>query len=635
MRDFFESQDAARKDTVRLIALFFLAVVLIIFSVYVATSAVYFLSLEKLKRLAAFEFWDSLRILAVCGVTLIVIVAGTLYKLNKLRGGGYKVAEMLGGRKVLPNTTDLSEKKLLNVVEEMAIASGVPVPQAYVMDKETGINAFVAGYGIGDAVVCVTGGCLKLLNRQELQAVVAHEFSHILNGDMALNVRLMGWLYGILLIGLIGEGILRGFRFRGKRGGGQVALLGLALFIIGYVGLFFGKVIKSAVSRQREYLADASAVQFTRNPHGLAGALKKIGGITFGSILVHPKAGEASHMFICDGVGGGMFSLMKTHPPLEERIRRIEPGWDGVFPKVKAVPHAEPVQKPVPKRIVPGAVTGAVAVSILQSIGAPMSKHADAARSLIAELPEAVREATREPAGARALIYVLLLDNDEAVRKKQIGILRQFTTPDAFAEADTMAAYLPSVPSRLRLPLVDLCVPALKTLSEERYASFKDVVQRLTEADDRLSTFEFVLSRVLIRHLDAHFMGPIRKAAQIYGIRGVSLECSVVLSMLARVGAQDEGQAEKAFASGRAVLAGPGVGIRFMQSGECTLEALDHALKKLAVASPLIKKKLMAACLETMAFDKTIEEKEAELFRAVGESLGVPVPPWAVFRGEG
>jgi Zn-dependent protease with chaperone function len=636
MRDFFERQETARKKTTLLIGLFSLAIVLIVLAVYVVLNGMYFaLLVYNARNIVPFDFWDPARFVVICLIVVAGIVGGTLYKVNKLKGGGYRVARLLGGRRVQRNTADLNEKKLLNVVEEMAIASGVPVPEAYVMDKETGINAFAAGYGIEDAVVCVTGGCLKLLNRDELQAVVAHEFSHIFNGDTAMNIRLMGWLHGILVISLSGQAMLHSLRYVRGRGWLGLAVLGSVLYVMGYIGMFFGKIIKSAVSRQREFLGDASAVQFTRNPPALSGALKKIGGVTFGPILTHPKAAEASHMFICDGVGGNFFGFMATHPPLVERIRRLEPRFDGVFPKVKAVaPEAEPRPKPAISRgqAAGGVVTGAMAVAILDSIGAPMKEHADAARALLDEVPEAVRTATREAAGARALIYVLLLDNDEEVHQRQIEILKEFTTPEAFAEADTIACYLPSVPPRLRLPLVDLSVPALKTLTGEEYERFKDVVKRLTEEDGELSLFEFVLGRVLISHLDALFLKPKRRIVQVYGIGGVANECSLVLSALARAAKMGEEESLLAFESGRKILAKPGLGIRFLAAEECKLAGLERALDRLAGASPLIKKKLMAACLETIASDREIGEEEAELFRAVGVALGVPVPPWLMFR---
>ena len=256
---------------------------------------------------------------------------------------------MLGGRLVNPAQPDPDERKLLNVVEEMAIASGIPVPQVYVLPEEKGINAFAAGHSTSDAVVAVTQGALRLLTRDELQGVIGHEFSHILNGDMRLNLRLMGLIFGILCLAVIGRVLLH------VRGGGKdknpLPLLGLVLVLMGWVGVFFGRLIQAAVSRQREFLADASAVQFTRNPAGLAGALKKIGGLSYGSKLKNAHAGEASHMFFGNGMGGSFLGLMETHPPLAERILALEPDFDGEFPRtVLEVPRrsARQLRDPAP-----------------------------------------------------------------------------------------------------------------------------------------------------------------------------------------------------------------------------------------------------------------------------------------------
>src|SRR5690606_28971990 len=252
------------------------------------------------------------------------------------RQGGSVVAGLLGGLPVNPATDDPDERRLVNVVEEMAIASGVPVPAIYVLPGEESINAFAAGYGVHDAAVAVTRGALKHLTRDELQGVIAHEFSHILNGDMRLNIRLIGLLHGLLLLALIGRVLLRsGGRSRGRRkekgGSVQVALIGLGLVLLGYIGVFFGKLIKAAASRQREYLADAAAVQFTRNPEGIAGALKKIGALGAGSRIVHPRAEELSHLYFASGLRSSFAGLFATHPPLVERIRRIDPSFSGDF----------------------------------------------------------------------------------------------------------------------------------------------------------------------------------------------------------------------------------------------------------------------------------------------------------------
>ncbi|HWV58524.1 MAG TPA: M48 family metallopeptidase, partial [Longimicrobiales bacterium] len=329
--DFFQAQESARARSRVLVALFLGAVVAIIVTVYVVIQIV----LAATGGMAP-GFYPELFAVVAIGTSLL-IAGGSGFRTLQLRSGGASVAEMLGGRRVSPDTRDIAERRLLNVVEEMAIASGMPVPAVFVLDAEQGINAFAAGYTIHDAAVAVTRGTLERLDRDELQGVIAHEFSHILNGDMRLNVRLIGLLFGILLLSVVGRGLLRGAAYGGrgrKGGGGQVALIGLALTLLGFVGVFFGRLIKAAVSRQREFLADAAAVQFTRNPGGLADALKKIGGATArgGSLVRNHHAEELSHLFFAEGVqrafAGGALS---THPPLDERIRRIEPNWDGKY----------------------------------------------------------------------------------------------------------------------------------------------------------------------------------------------------------------------------------------------------------------------------------------------------------------
>ena len=346
--DFFQHQDEARKSSNRLVVLFALAVIGIVLSVHFSISALFFwgqASASGSDPNYSFNWFDLDRLVFFAGSTLLVILLGSLYKTWRLSDGGHSIAQLLGGRPLAPNTTDTHERRMLNVVEEMAIASGVPVPTVYLMDGEESINAFAAGFTPQDAVIGVTRGTLELLNRDELQGVIAHEFSHIFNGDMRLNLRLMGVLHGILVIALIGYFILRTSMFRGSsrgRNGGAAALplIGLVLVVLGYVGVFFGRMIKSAVSRQREYLADASAVQFTRNPDGIGGALKKIGGLAEGSLIMSPNAEQASHFFFSDGKYGKVraalsgvshFAFLSTHPPIKDRIRRIDRGWNGRF----------------------------------------------------------------------------------------------------------------------------------------------------------------------------------------------------------------------------------------------------------------------------------------------------------------
>jgi Zn-dependent protease with chaperone function len=543
MKDFFHSQETARRKTGQLIFLFTLAVILIVVCVYVITSGIFFLTISfDLDSVETLNIWDAERFVIISLPALLLILGGSLYKVNQLGSGGYRVAEMMGGRLVASGTREPEEKKLLNVVEEMAIASGVPVPGVYVMDKEGGINAFAAGCNIEDSVICVTKGSLSLLSRDELQGVIAHEFSHILNGDTSINISLMGWLHGILVISLIGEGLLRGVRWSRGRGSMPFAVLGIALYILGYLGVFFGKLIKSAVSRQREYLADASAVQFTRNPSGLAGVLKKIWGLVKGSVISHPRVSEASHMYFCSGLQESWFAMMATHPPLVDRILKLDPHFDGVFPKVQplsvaaeeVVRHVKPV--PRPKTVVLPVITGAAAMAILETVGAPVKEHTELVRRLFGELPEAVRNAARDSLGACALIYVLLLGKNEKIREEQQDMIKSSETPGIAAETEKLAGYLPWIEPRMRLPLVDLAIPALRSLSARQYSEFKDNINRLIEADQKLSLFEYVLRHVLVRNLDAHFLKPGKKVVQIYSARGAARECSYVLSMLAHLG---------------------------------------------------------------------------------------------------
>jgi Zn-dependent protease with chaperone function len=642
MRDFFDRQETARRKTAMLLWLYLLAVSAIVMSVYavIRVSVWFYKASDYYNRARAsekwtFVFWDTKLFLITAFITLAIIIAGTLYRISTLRGGGRAVAEMMGARIVNRNTADPDEKRFLNVVEEMSLASGVPVPDVYLMEKESAINAFAAGFGIDDAVICVTEGTLKLLNRDELQGVVAHEFSHIHNGDMLINIRLMGLLHGILVIGLLGQKTLMTVR----HSSGRVPIVGIfagaALFVIGYVGTFFGRLIKSAISRQREYLADASAVQFTRNPQGIGGALKKIGGMHFGSLLMHPQASEASHMFISEGVRGGITGIMATHPPLVDRILRIDPRFDGRFPKVEPlnlIPKPD-IKPKIPKPGVPIGqfnLTGAMAAAMLATAGEPMKEHADEAALLMVSMPEELMSATREPYSARALVYALLTDGGAEIREAQLASLKATEPEDVVKETIGLSTFMPELSAKSRLPLLDLSMPSLRRLSKEQYRSFRSNINKLIKADGRVSLFEYVLRHILIRRLDRYFFKPKKKIVQIYTLRGVLRECAVVLSLLARIGHRSHQQAEAAFSRAYGLLAGGKAkpGLRLLSAEECALEPMEAALSKLAVASPVIKRQFLASSIECLSFDKTISVEEGDLFRAIVESLDCPLPPW-------
>jgi Zn-dependent protease with chaperone function len=632
--DFFAHQERARRNTKWLIAYFVLAVAAMIAAIYLACAAVLpALALEQHEPAA---LWNPPLFAGVAGGVSLVILIGSWVRTAELSSGGSAVAQALGGRLLNPQTRDPDERKLLNVVEEMSIASGVPVPEVYVLDEETGINAFAAGHSPSDAAIGVTRGAMCLLSRDELQGVIAHEFSHLLNGDMRLNLRLMGVLFGILCLTIIGRVLLRSHG--GRRN--PLPILGLVLVCFGSIGLFFGRLIKSAVSRQREFLADAAAVQFTRYPAGLAGALKKIGGLARGSLVAHAAAEEASHMFFGNALRPSWFNFLATHPPLEVRIRRIEPDWDGVFPKVTAVPVAAPavrrqpaLDEPAaaarpPQRPSPPAVPPRLPVTgLLQHIGAPTAAHLVQAAALRASIPPVLEEAAHEPFDAGALVLAVLLSPEAPVRAEQLRGLQAQVEPALFGLTLQLMAAVEGLPAGARLALVERALPALRRLPAARYASFRQAVRRLIESDRQVDLFEYALQKMLLRHLEPHFTKAPPRLVQFYALAPLLPDCQVLLSALAHLGQTEPGEAERAFAAGVSALrVGPSA-LRLLPWAECNLPQIDAALERLSQATPYLKKLVLHAGAAAVAADGLVREKEAELLRAIGDTLECPIPP--------
>jgi Zn-dependent protease with chaperone function len=648
--DFFERQDAARRSTKWLVVMFLLGVV----GIVGATAAVGVMASEA-ARDPTHDSGDSMTSLGVTeesialGImaglaSLVLIVGGSAYKVAALSGGGNVVAENLGGRRVFPDTTDPVERRLLNVVEEMALASGVPVPPVFLLNDEEGINAFAAGYSPSDAVVAVTRGTAEQLSRDELQGVVAHEFSHILNGDMRLNIRLIGVLHGILLLGLIGRILLRvtansgGSRRSkdGKGGAAYIALIGIALLVLGYLGTLIGNLIKAAVSRQREFLADASAVQFTRHPGGLVGALKRIGAAVVGSKLKAPNAAEASHLFFAQGVWEGISGLTATHPPLKDRILRLDPQWDGVF-SVEPVSSAafakgRPVaslvgsERPV---VTDGAATEEfVPVTVVShasdQVGDPTRQHQSYAAKLVESLPVQVRKSAREPYGARAVLFGLLLDRNEGVRERQLSRLAELAPADVKELTLRLLPDLDALDVRARLPLVDMSLPALRAMSRSQYEQFLSCFQELVATDNRLGLFEWTLHRVLLRHLQPQFEKTAAPRAAYYGLQRMGRQCSVLLSALAHADNRRK-DAPAALARGAAKL--KGIDVTLLPPEECGLEALSAVLDDLARVANKQRRPVVDACAACICADREVTVAEAELLRGVCDMLDCPMPP--------
>jgi len=652
--DFFERQRQAKKKTGRLVFLFFIAVLFI-------GLLNFFLIGIALSLNSAYEgegiytrFQDPVLGLIVVLATLGIISLAGLYRHFQLREGGPSIAAMMNGRLVNMGTVEPDERKLMNVVEEMAIASSVPMPEVYVLDGEQGINAFAAGYAMDDAVVGVTEGCMRNLSRDELQGVIAHEFSHILNNDMRLNIRLVAVIFGLVALAELGRIFLdvgASSRRRSSRdgdGGGGIALIGLILMATSGLGILMGKVIKSAVSRQREYLADSSAVQFTRNPEGLAGALKKIGA--GGSRLNASKASEASHMFFGNALKKSWFSFTSTHPPLLERIQLLEPSFDGDFSAVKfeerpqPTPVAEQRQPvatgqaglPIPGidqalgQALPPVIAGISAAAAVDSVGTLTQEQIDFATALLASLPLAIREAAHEPHDACALIFALLLDRrDEVVREKQLGQVEDMFGGEMSAATLRLSDLVSELDPRAKLPLADLAVGSLRRMAREQFDSFIRLLESLAAADEHIDLFEYSLSKLVIRHLESHFTKQRAKTAQVYSLKRLGHECSVLISSLAYAAGSDEDSVRAAYQAGADQLSVE-TQIGQLPASECGLEELDQALASLAGVSPKLKRQLVQSAAATVSEDGCLQIQEAELLRAISDSLGCPMPPLSI-----
>ena len=598
-------------------------------------------------------------LIGVILATILVVGLGSMFKVSQLSAGGHVIAEHLGGRRLSPDTSDLYERKILNVVEEMAIASGTPVPPVFYMDNEAGINAFAAGFSPEDAVIGITRGCVEQLSRDELQGVVAHEFSHILNGDMKLNIRLIGIVHGILIVGIIGYYVMRIAFSSGHRrsrddnkGALAFAALGVGLMVIGFLGTLFGNMIKAAVSRQREFLADASAVQFTRNPEGIGGALKKIGGFKQGSAITSPNAPEASHMFFSMGITSGFNAMFATHPPIDERVSRIDRNWTYEKNDASAQASESSGAAAAMANLAGGAAAGFAGAtatpsapasptqsapratgtppplpveSAIASIGQPTNAHVAYAHDLIAAIPDTLVSAAREPYGARALIYAMLLDEDDEVRQRQLDRLNEHADQGVFTETQRLYPAAESLSFKLRLPLIDLAIPALRALSPSQYAAFRDNMDVLVQADNKIDLFEWALQKIVLRHLEPHFTDARPPRASIHKLDAVSQAISVLISALSYVGASDSDAALEAFNIGiqRAELKG----LKHQSVKSARLGALDDALNELAKLTPTAKRTLIHACGATVAADDKITTSEAELLRAVSDTLACPMPP--------
>ncbi|MEM8682633.1 MAG: M48 family metallopeptidase [Pseudomonadota bacterium] len=626
--NFFDAQDNARKATRWLVIVYGIATLLIVAGV---TAVVYFaLRFSTSTSSGSLMSGDPTGLLIYTAViTLVVILGSTMVKTASLSSGGSKVAMSMGGTLVSPDTQDPLKRRLLNVVEEMAIASGVPVPDVFVLEEETAINAFAAGYTAGDAAVAVTRGTLELLDREELQGVIAHEFSHVLNGDMRLNIRMMGILYGIMVIGLLGRLLLRSGHYgalssrRGKNGN-ALLMIGLGLAVLGFIGVIFARIIKAAVSRQREYLADASAVQFTRQTRGIAGALKKIGGFEGTSMITAQDPEEVSHMLF--GSGMKLSSVFATHPPLTERIAALEPGFDAsdYVPVTDAV--REQVASEAASQFAGGGATPAVnSESIIEAIGNPQPEHIALAGQIRQDIPESLTADAHDGRGALLLTVALLLDPERREFDAQMAIVRRVLGDKRGREILVQVDQISRRPRALRLSLLEIAFPALKRRPENELKALVRLLRKLIDCDGKTDLYEFCFLRIIEAHL-SHAADPSAANSRGKLTRGrVQRAALDLLSVVAREGGSDDPEA--------AFLAGAATFPKWAETAEISavtddaVERLDTAFDLLAALNPAGQKMLVEAVVATIGHDGRFSSTEIEVLRALCAAIGCPVPP--------
>ncbi|HTN33072.1 MAG TPA: M48 family metallopeptidase [Marinobacter sp.] len=660
---FFQRQASARRNTSLLVILFLTAVALITLSVCLVG---YYGTRSESTGLAFNEWLLSSHGLITALAVVLLIFIGSLIRWVDLAGGGTRVAKMVGARPIDPDTRDTDERKLRNIVEEMAIASGVTVPDLYVMDNETGINAFVAGYTPSQAVMVVTHGALTQLTRDELQGVVGHEFSHIFNGDMRLNVRLIALLAGILMIGQIGTFLLQmsfgSSRYARSsrsddRSRAPMLAIGVALFVIGYVGVFFGRLIQAAVSRQRERLADASSVQFTRNPEGIGGALFKI-GLKGGYLETTSHASNMNHMCFGESTRMKFSSLLASHPPIEERINAIQPGLltrlrsrlrdtepeanlraaTASGPRIQTSGFADAVTEiygPISRKSTSPLATSALAPApmavtrLSERVGTTNPQGEDFAIHLLERLPATFRSMLYTRAGAIQLCYALLVcELSRELQQERLKLLPVHPVLNSRPELiEKLVPALRTLGEAVRFPALELAMPALRKLDPEERELLIANVRTLVHADNRVTLFELTLNSFLSRHLSATAGRVVPVKYRRYSAVMPALQR--VLSLLARAGTTTPADTEKLYLEAMAGFTSAG-NANPPLLGKVTMQQLQEALTMLNGLSPLLKPAVIDACGYCVTYDGKIEVNEYELMRLVADQMDCPMPPMAI-----
>lgn len=624
--NFFQEQEKAKNNTKILVILFILGILgtILMTNVVVAIAIAYLDGVESIS-------FDSNTFIFISIVIAAIIAIGSAYKYSELSSGGHVVAEAVGGTLIPHDTSDSKQRKLLNVVDEMSIASGISAPPVYLLDQ-SGINAFAAGLTYDDAVIGVTRGAIETFNREELQGVIAHEFSHIFNGDMRLNIRITGLLHGILIIGIIGREILNSFNHSrhlsgsrsSKKGDirGAIIIVAIGFTIVGFIGTTFGEIIKALISRQREFLADASAVQFTRYPEGIANALRKIGASS--SSIDSTSASTYSHLYFADAISGFWSGLFSTHPKLDDRIKRIDPSWDGSYIQHKSKKESSKKdKKTTTKEDMAKTVAAAVVIDAMNHIGSVDIKRLQGASTILETIPKSLKSMSENPFSAQALIYALLCSEDEKIRNMQKESITKHS--DVLVKQTQLA--LTSIKTLQRdsyISLMQLCITSLKMMSLAQYKEFREYAKQLIDMDKKISLLEWNIQHLVFRPLDIYFelrKVPREKHSYIGAIRD---EITFFISVLAKEQKEDDKSAEEAFdAAKKSVKASS---LKYVSVELDTYSKLEDVVFHLESAKLGVRKKVLSMAIAALEHDGEISNEDLEILNSVSSILRLPLP---------
>jgi len=630
--NFFDAQDRARRATRWLVIVYVLATILIVAGVTVIAAAAF------LMVGVTGEPADPSVLAAVAILATLLIIGATIFKTARLSSGGGKVAADMGGTLISADINDPLRRRLRNVVEEMAIASSVPVPEIYVLEEEISINAFAAGFTPGDAVIAVTRGTLEILDREELQGVIAHEFSHILNGDMRLNIRMMGVLFGIMVLGIIGRMMLRGGYYTGavsrRRSKNTAAMMtiGVGLALLGWIGVFAARLVKAAVSRQREFLADASAVQFTRQTDGIANALKKIGGYGSHSYIRSVDPEEVSHMLFAGGVSR-LTSMFATHPPLIERIKAPDPGFNEAnYPEINTESHSAKIRQDAAEDRASGFASAAtdthtVPESMADSVARPDHRQIAFAGEIRQSIPSELYDAAHSPEQAWLLTLALALDRNASQSDRQLRFVDEQLGAERSETVRGFSAQISQIGPEYRLPLLGIAFPALKLRPAPQLEYLLELVQRVIELDGDVNLHEYCFYRVLASHLEKASNPSARRKGNRAGKKAIRQAATDLVGTVARHGHSSANAAEKAYRAGIAEFGDWARDADYEDVSLQTVPLLDRCLNVLGKMNSAGRKSLLQALAKTVSHDGKLTATEAELLRAVCASLDCPLPP--------